>query len=529
MKDKRIVAALSQFSLPPERRAAVLARILEQAHENRAEAGQGPEPGGASRLRERASYSGATRLAGPAAPGNGGARRKAKGAQARKRASRRGRALRVLAPAAAVLLVCAALFSIPSVSRAVRSFFIAFFRIDAYLTTPPAERSPNPDYEEMITTPDPEAQSYSVRYLDETEHYAGVDEYRVKAGFKAFDRADYAWIADIVPRVSEILYDGRNFYMTSFINVSPLRFAGVYGAEGEGVERMDMSMWEAVISHDGQSYPYACGSSGTQIDAFYDRDARAFDMDAMRAAEGMYVMTELSMNESPALPSGEVQIELSYAIYDGNIDDMATVGMVAIVTQRFSFDTSAANEGETRVTLPETAFTGTLPVTIARKDTPEAGYTTYENKTLDFSRLTVTPVLVRRATELQVELYYSSPADWDEAAFRAVTRQRLSRKNGLQYELILDGQSCGMPEMAYAGGAVSSVIIPFTKTELAEARSLILRPVWSHASHILFNEDAPISLETPYVLAPRGPGSYYWDVTDVSVTLQGCDIELPLS
>ena len=505
MKDKRIVASLREISLPVEREDALLHRILREADAQRAFS---------ETEREKRNMKQANAIMQKRAVSRRTGKRK-----------RRARRMRWMIPAAAALVLMITLFSIPSVSQAVRGWFLSAFRLPGYMAEPPGSRETNADIEQAITTPDPGAQRVMIQYLDETEWFEDVNKWRAENGYPAFDRADYGWIAALQPEVTEVLYDGQNCIVNTRFYASPLRFIGGYGGEGE---RFDIWTRGAAVTVDGAPYEGFEMEGGGLIlpQLYYDNATDSWDMEKARQAGDVTVQTRLTGNgQQPTFPSGQVEITLTTWVLDGTIDDMAAVGIVAVVTQTLTFDTTAGNGMLGQASAVTQRLSGTVPLTVRSADGR------VENRTTDLATVSVTATVLPRTTGMGVSLHYDYelPPDLNERDYWFALAGGAASDHGILYELIVDGQSRGLLHTESISLATLSdpvLEIPLTESELAAVQSVVLRPSVSYMA--AYNETSN-DRATAIALLPDEP-VYLTGYSDFreNIPLTGCDIVLPV-
>lgn len=438
------------------------------------------------------------------------------GARAKKR--RYQRSLRWLVSAAAVIVILVMLLSIPSVSQAMRSWFGDLFRLTDYMAAEPENREENADIAGAVQTPVPAQTSYSLRYLDETEYMGGVDEWRLSNGFAAFSREDYAWVADLRPEAKEILYDGRNLIINTQINASPARFLGTYGGEGE---RYDLWTNSVSVTVNGQPFTnFTDQGGGLVLKSFQNADGSGYDLAKVSVADSVLEQTTLIGNNSPAFPSGPVTVTIEMWLVDGEIDDTATVGLVAVLTQTVTFDATEGNANLTSAVSATQQLCGVAPLTID-------GDGTLENCMFDYSAVTVSASIERRATGVSVSIHYSFPTEeektrlWKSIVLGAVGH------SGIQYEAIVDGQSIG--KIWHAGNYLGTwddpvLEIPLTESELASVQSITLCPIVRYISSYTSGGAEYTDMPFDETLTLAQYGARYTEIP-----LEGCDIVIPLN
>lgn len=394
-------------------------------------------------------------------------------------AHRSRRVFKWLAPLAACLILAVTLFSIPSVAKAITNWFYQSFDIGRYLDTPAEDREKNEDVEKVITTPEPGAASIVIRYLDETEYYEGADEWRIKKGVEKFNRKDYAWVEDLHPELSEVLYDGTNLIFNTMFHVSPMKFIGGYSSEKiEGAERFDLYPVDIYTSFDGESWEQReNGDSGLLVPRmFYDQITRKYDVEAVKAATVSYVQASIEGQTVPLFPSGQVFVKVVYWLFDGRVDDMSPIGLVAEIEQTFSLDTTEGNA----MLKPSGQVTSALSgAVISTSHTHERSGESYlMNTELDLSGVTVTFTPIVRATGISLTVHYDCDPE---------IRPRLGygwpHGEGLYYTLYVNGEMGS--EVAHAGSSGGAddgyqLEIPLTPSELANVTSIELVPFFRY-------------------------------------------------
>ena len=385
--------------------------------------------------------------------------------------------LRVLLPVAAFVAVLAVLFSIPSVSHAVSDWFYETFQLERYFMKPSGERDARADVEKAVFTPSPVDQAFTLRYLDELPFYHDADAYRTENGFQPFDRADYAWIADLVPTSEEALYDGAQLIVNLSLNVSPLKFIAGYTSEKiPGAERFDIWAQTARITIDGVTEELLTESSGLTIPWVYSDRTGKYDVDALRAAETSCVQTVIASGETPAFPSAPVTVEIDYNLYDGEIDDMGSVGIVAVITEKLTFDASRGNHLLGASSSVRQRLSGSAPLLVRNMPAnPEDDPGTLENRVLDFSCCTVAAAVTSRTTGLALSLTYEFDNEADRAALLG------SFCENLAYDLYVNGVLAERLEGVYGYSADRNADMTYeislTPSEYENVSALSLRPV----------------------------------------------------
>lgn len=527
MKNKRIAASFDQVSLPADREDALLGRILCEADAARAAVKKEED----NMYTEKQIHHIQPRGKSPEAEKRGG---KAKAGK--------WRALRVLVPVAAIVLVLVTLFSIPAVSKALSGWFNDFFRVQRYMEGR-NENEVDPDMEQAIQSIDSAEQSYEIALLSEipaTEHYSfeDIDKLRAEAGQPAFSESDWAWLREIEPSVTDVLYDGKNLIVRLFYKTDPVPFTRGYlcGIE-EGELALDILCFGCSVKVDGKDVPIGGCAHGLDFSKWYDkREAPGFSIEDVREDGGVYAEVIIDFPASPGLPDGVAEAEFVMSVQDAQVDDMGIGGVVALITHRFRFDTAEGNAQIASHALDALAFTGEALVTVNHYGVPienpdendetraydargnrvdVSGEAWIENRLVPLAGFTVTPVVNVRSTGVHVTLPYEYPESWDYDTQNAVM-------DGIVYELIVDGVSQGM---LFSSGTLEAPTfeISLTPTELAEVESIVLRP---YARHLSMRGDVPMVTGVRIKLSESGEGLVSFDYEDAP--LAGCDIAIAI-
>lgn len=536
MKNERIAASFDKVTLPADREDALLCRILHAADAERA-------------VSEREKHMNTQRKIHHIQERNGAVAASERSAAQRQTRVKR-RALRVLVPVAAMLLVLAALFCIPSVAKAISGWFNDFFRVQRYMEGR-NETEVNPDIERAVQTVGPEAQTYEITLLPDipaTEHYSyeDIDKLRVEAGQPAFSEADWAWLREMKPRVDELLYDGKNLIVRLFYETDPVPFTRGYltGIQA-GELACDILCFNCTLSVNGEKKPVGGYAHGLDFSKWYDkRDEPGFSVEDVRSDGGVYAEVIIDFPDSPGLPDGVCEAEFVMSVQDAQVDDMGIGGVVALVTHRFRFDTTAGNAQVESRALDACAFSGEAVVTVQHYgnllENPDenAERRTYdmrgnrieldgeqwlENRLLSFDGFSVTPVINVRSTGVHVTLPYQCPESWDYDTETAVM-------GSLVYELIVDGVSQG--ELLSQGNTEAPTLeISLTPTELKQVKSIVLRP---YVNRISLWEGTPMVTGVRMDLS-AGPTEAELENTQGSTEVEfektllpGCDIVVTL-
>ena len=427
------------------------------------------------------------------------------------------RSLRWLVPVAAVLLVLLTLLSIPSVSQAVREWFYDFFSADRYLRIPTDERTPNPDYDNVIVPQAKIEQTNEVLLLSETDQLDEINAYRAENGFPAYDPAEWTWLKEIEPYITDLYYDGVYFKTVTFFPCDPLPFMSGFVDSPISELRLDvLSLTIGTVTNldTGAVLPLYPSSHGLQPQQDYWNADGSANVENMREDGGVWLFTEYAEID---LTPGRYQVSIQHQILDDHVGEMSTLGTVAVLNQTFLLDTRDALGRMEEVTLPAVRLSGVYPFTL---ETRGKDFTAYIVEPLDFTGMTITPTLEMRTSGVRALLAYAYPASWDAAIAEGFKGGWYS----LAYELIVDGESKGYALGGMGSNGKVSLEIPMTESERAECASMILRPTIQTMTDIVMDGETH-SLANGY----RIDGAYYaYEPQFTQTPLPDCDIVIPL-
>ena len=477
MKNRRIAASLDQLTLSDARRAAVLKNILARADAQR-HMEQEAQP--IEHIEENAA-----------------ARRRGNATRTRARpGARLHRSLRWLAPAAAILIVLAALLSIPAASRAIRDWFYDMFRTDHYLTTPHGERVPDPDYESMLAPPDGLEQTNRVVLVNDSARYEAIRAGREQNGFSPYDPEDWRWLLDIEPTISDLYYDGFEFIVMTFLPCDPLPFMNGYIDGTLSTMNLDvLSLEDGAITNleTGDVQGLFPSSFGLHPQPDYYNDDGSANVENILADGGVWLYTQYSL---PELAPGRYRAEISHNILDGEISDLNPVATVALLEQSFVLDTRKALASIHWQDLDEIAFSGRYTFSCL---TFTDSSTIISRRQVALDGLSAVPAISYRPTAVRVWLDYRCPAEWPEDLARSVCE-------GIVYEVYLDGENTAEINLRLDRDGSYYADLPITETELKAHQSLWLSPKSSYYSQIEIAGEIH-SLDEPAEL-PSGVGFY---------------------
>lgn len=429
----------------------------------------------------------------------------------------RGRA-RWLIPVAAVFVSLIVLMSMPGVSQAVKGWFYDIFRADRYLYVPADERTHNPELDGAIVPAGELEQTNEVLLLSETEEYDKLNAARKENGHPAYDPAEWAWLADIEPVITDVYYDGVDFMVMTFFPCDPRPFMSGFISSGISPMRLDILTFDTGtiknLDTGEMSELHATGHGLTPQKDYRNEDGSA-NVEAMLEDGGVWLYDEYLLPYQKQLAPGRYRIEITHRILDDHVGEMSPTGTIAVCRQSFVLDTRKALAAIEEEDLPPVAFSGTYPgYALTYRD---EGGTQYRPITVDLDGLSVAPRLQKRPTGIRVMLDYTKPSTWDGTLEGCEVRGG----GGLEYELFVDGVSMGLVFIE-GNGTELWIDIPMTASERASCRSLVLKPVYVH--YTAFTVDG---VEYPLSEGQTLPASGFSIVTE-NIPIEGCDITLPV-
>lgn len=425
--------------------------------------------------------------------------------------------IRKLAPVMAAVIVIGALLCIPSVSEAITGWMGRIFRIDDYIGTMPEDREHLPEVDALMQNPDDKQQENTVYLLSETDELKLFNEARTEYGFEQYDPEDWQWLKEIDPRIEDVLFENGVIYVKSSIKADTMLFFG--GKEGMMLDWIGDTA--IAKSGDTEIELYAC-SYGIQPQPGYYVDEE-FSEEALKQHERVLLLTEYeTLRKDNTLPEGRYTFTQTSRIIDMNVDFMSKFATVAVVEQTFPFDT--AKQGEIKEIAGQSVqFKGEYPLTRFDWD-KECFYNEY----IDLSDVSVTADYRLYTTGITVNFDYSFPESWDENKERNFIFGAAHR-DGMDYELFVDGVSLGIYTVSGGPNNEPQIEIQLTESARKGASIALLRPVYGYATELLTEHGELIgSLDEPQ--KPIGDnGGYSYDFTFEQITMEGCDIYIPLN
>lgn len=219
-----------------------------------------------------------------------------------------------------------------------------------YLSTPQQQREASgsmiPDVEQTIVNAAPKTGTWSVKMLPEMENADALNGWRLAKGQPAYSEEDWGWIRGIRPEIEEVLHDGHVFACN-------------------------------IRLHTDHAQCFTYLSTGQRVDASFDRmfytvegDPVNRELFGMGGGPDSDTLTEdgITLNgstDSYSLPqSGRIFMTVEIGIRDANVDDMADIGLLGILSYTFSFDADSAEKAKGNAFVTERALHGDAVLSI---------------------------------------------------------------------------------------------------------------------------------------------------------------------
>lgn len=430
--------------------------------------------------------------------------------------------MRKLVPVMAAVIVIGALLCIPSVSEAVTSWVSRMFRIEQYIGTLPEKREHLPEVDAIMQNPEEEQQKNAVYLLGETEELELFNETRKEYGFEQYDSADWQWLKEIEPRVEDVLYENGIIYVTSSIKAEAVFFY----FEGQDGIKLDWIGDTAIAKSGDTEIELYASSYGIQPQPGYYGMEGEINKETLKQHERVLLLTEYEvLRKDNELPEGQYTFIQKSRIIDMNVDFMSKFATVAVVEQEFPLDT-AKNGDIKEIAGDSVHFNGEYPLTRRHWEKDDGLY--YYNESVDLSEVSVAVDCRLYTTGITVELNYSLPESWDESKQRNFIFGAAHR-DGMDYELFVDGVSLGVYTVSGGPNNEPQIEILLPESARKDASIALLRPVYGYATELLTHDGKLIgSLDEPQ-MAPVNTGGHGYDLTFEHVTMEGCDIFIPLN
>lgn len=201
------------------------------------------------------------------------------------------------------------------------------YRPGNYLDTPPEQRteaSSIPEVEQVVQNAAPRTEDLRIVMLPEMEDAEVLNEWRVKMGQPAYSEADWAWVREIRPEITEVLYDGSTFAYTIRLHTD---HAGAFSGEAHGTQWLDAYVEQTLYADTGKKIGTVTGETGM--------------MDETLDETGVTIRSNDSLSE-PLRGQGRISVTAEISVMDVNVDDLAHIGLIGTVYYTFSFDPDGA-------------------------------------------------------------------------------------------------------------------------------------------------------------------------------------------
>ena len=439
-----------------------------------------------------------------------------------------------------VILIAAALSTmaflmmgmfVPGVSKVLYGLAHPDHSTESYLLTTPEERDTIPEIEEAIEKSNVKELSYSVEMRGEyslllkyDEDYNKTANEREKEGFPPYRAEDYAFLKTLVPEKKEVYYDGTRLTVSTYF---PCDFAGDFltgwGINIDHSHNLDMTTFEINLDVNGQDLSDRIGSwaSGTMMSVWGKTKEDDFS-----DVKGFWCSTDIDELNAP-LPDGTCTITLLYYIYDGDVDDMGSIGNVARVIHRLSFDTTPGNHHQ--VENVQTDLHGDAVITMI-----DLGSNTIESRTVSLEGLKLETEIRYLPSGLHVTVSPGKvPNEWNDQMLNA-----LFGGSSFEFDLLVDGEKTGITVEKILGDGTSLFFdLPVLPSDYPEINEITLVPrikaLTSVTPESYDEQTKTVSYGDRLEWTPDGeavslPSGGYTRETYLETVLNDCEIHIPV-
>lgn len=315
---------------------------------------------------------------------------------------------------------------------------------ETYMMKPPEEREPVQDVEHAIASANAQNADYTITMLPEMEQADELNEWRVKQGQPVYSEADWGWIREIRPEVTEVLIDGN---MLVF-NIKLCTDHGLsFGVDPNQAQMVDALCDNAYFTTEDGRVGELPGI-GTGINPAYVTEDGAI----------LYTEGELEFLQEPLPTDGVIHITAEIGIRDVRVADMGFAGLLGKIRFTFTFDASAGADAA-EPTVSERALSGTCMLTYYDNGT-------YCNKSVSLDGVVLEETVYYRSTGIYVTYRVkSAPEGWTDADSKALLEpSKDSRWYGMAISCAPNGSGdaeavlqCGYPN-AWADAVYTGIL-----------------------------------------------------------------------
>lgn len=364
------------------------------------------------------------------------------------RAPRRRVILRAILAATACLALLVLLgICFPTAAKAVASFFGIDYTPTRYLNTLRESRTSIPAVEKALDAAAPEDETYQTTLLSDWPNAKEYETYRAEQGLAPFAESDWAWLRDIRPAISEVLYDGTALMWNTYLYTTSdgveafMRGFIDGGSDGQNVDALVSDVTYTVA---GDPSVYTLESSGGGVRPILDDAERA-------AADHATLYTEIALDPAEPLPNGVLTVTETIRIAEE--DAMSDTTALAKIVHTFTFDATAGNvpaakADEQRIPLSKETY-----LSVSHRETGADGVNrptsvSTQKVSLDGVVLSVETEYLSTGTQVRVTIA-EAPEGWTEDMKTSLlnmtwpTANGVITASGVSAKLIINGVDAG--------------------------------------------------------------------------------------
>ena len=225
--------------------------------------------------------------------------------------------------------------------------------------------------------------------LPEMEDADTLNEWHVTMGQPAYSEADWAWVRDIRPEITEVLYDGSTFAYTVRLHTD---HAEAFSPKAHGTQWLDAYVEQSLYADTGKKIGTITGETGM--------------MEKTLDETGVTIYCKDSLAEP--LRGGRISVTAEISVMDANVDDMAHIGLLGTICYTFSFDVDGAlKAASAESNKTERRLSGTAVLT--------QDYDSMWNQRVNLDGVVLEETASFRSTGVYISYRVKeAPADWTE-------------------------------------------------------------------------------------------------------------------
>lgn len=375
--------------------------------------------------------------------------------------------VRISRRTAIAIAVAAVLLTVGSAAAATSFFARQNYTPANYLNQNEEQRTKNgetiPDVEQALKAARPADVSCTVRMMPEIDTNGVIAGWREYMGQPPYNEADWAWVRDLKPTIGDVIFDGRELYVTTRIETDrPEVF--------EWYTETDQKLW---IACEGASYTAEGDAEPHAVALIGESQFERIDDGAIL----VQAQADLSRPEDRLPEDGILTMTEQLYVVDGRCDDMQpTRAAIAIIDFTFTFDAAASRPAaETQhVSIP---LSGEHIVTVHTWSGPDDFTYSMTNRVLPLDGVVLDAKIEYRPVGVYVTIGVKDlPPSWTEweraSLIQAMDDVKIDK--GACAVCRINGETVPLERMNYGSNDAVYLLLPIYPSEYADVSSVTI-------------------------------------------------------